>query len=183
MWSTVLGALLAEPVRWSSLAAGAVIVLGILVAHTRTERSSKPSPSPPRKAPMTLTARLLAVTIDCSDPLRLARFYQQFLGGELRSSHPDFVVLAGDHDTRLDFQRVANHQPPPWPDPAAPQRLHLDFQVADLGKAERYLLGVGAELASYQPGGARFRVLLDPEGHPFCLATVAAAGVPTTEPC
>lgn len=131
---------------------------------------------------MTITARLFAVTVDCSDPLRLARFYQQFLGGRLRSSSPDFVVLTSDHDIRLDFQRVANHQPPPWPDPAAPQRLHLDFQVKDLEQAERHLLGVGAELAPYQTGSERFRMLLDPEGHPFCIATTAAASVPVAEP-
>ncbi|MGW4770233.1 VOC family protein [Nocardia sp. NPDC004278] len=131
---------------------------------------------------MAITARLFAVTIDCPDPTRLARFYQEFLGGQLRSSSPDFVVLTSRHDVRLDFQRVANHQPPAWPDPAAPRRLHLDFAVEDLGQAEQHLLRLGAVLASQQPGGERFRVLLDPVGHPFCIATTAATDVPTDEP-
>ncbi|WP_167333491.1 VOC family protein [Nocardia concava] len=82
----------------------------------------------------------------------------------------------------MDFQRVANHRPSPWPDPAAPRRLHLDFSVDDLDRAERHLLGLGAVLATYQPGGQRFRVLLDPAGHPFCIATAAAAGIPDQEP-
>jgi len=129
--------------------------------------------------PMAMNARLCAVTIDCSDPVQLALFYQQFLGGTLYSSNNDFVVLSTDSDVRLDFQRVPNDQPPPWPDRAAPRRLHLDFIVDDLDKAEIHLLGLGAVLADSQPGGQRFRVLLDPAGHPFCLATAAAAAIPS----
>lgn len=128
---------------------------------------------------MTTAHRLFAVTVDCPDPTRLARFYQAFLGGQLRSSNPDFVVLTSDHDVRLDFQRAADHRPPPWPDPAAPHRLHLDFSVDDLERAERQLIGLGAELASHQPGGRRFRVLLDPAGHPFCIVTTDATGIPS----
>jgi catechol 2,3-dioxygenase-like lactoylglutathione lyase family enzyme len=131
---------------------------------------------------MIITAHLFAVTIDCTDPTRLAQFYQHFLGGQLRSTNPDFVVLTSDHDTRLDFQRVPNHQPPPWPDPAAPRRLHLDFSVEDLEQAQQHLLSLGAKIASYQPGGQRFRVFLDPAGHPFCIATTDAAVTPTEEP-
>ncbi|WP_246342557.1 VOC family protein [Actinomadura verrucosospora] len=87
-------------------------------------------------------------------------------------------MLASDRDVRLDFQRVANHQPPPWPDPSAPRRLHLDFSVTDLSRAEEQLLGLGAALAEQQPGGNRFRVLLDPAGHPFCIVTEDASGTP-----
>ncbi|MEV0765035.1 VOC family protein [Nocardia sp. NPDC050435] len=123
-------------------------------------------------------ARLFAVTIDCPDPVRLARFYQGFLGGELRSATPDFVVLTSALDVRLDFQRVANHRPPQWPDAAAARRLHLDFRVEDLPRAERLLLDLGAVLAAEQPGGQRFRVLIDPAGHPVCLAVASATGVP-----
>ncbi|MEV4127191.1 VOC family protein [Nocardia sp. NPDC049707] len=126
---------------------------------------------------MTATANLFAVTIDCPDPTRLARFYQEFLGGQLSSCSPDFVVLTSEHEVRLDFQHVANHQPPPWPDPSAPRRLHLDFCVEDLAQTEQHLLCLGATLAPHQPGGQRFRVLVDPAGHPFCIATTAAAEI------
>ena len=126
---------------------------------------------------MTVTARLFAVTVDCPDPAQLARFYQAFLGGELRSASGDFVVLTSDDAVRLDFQHVANHQPPPWPDSSAPRRLHLDFCVENLAQAEQHLLDLGATLAPHQPGGRRFRVLIDPAGHPFCIATAAAAEV------
>jgi catechol 2,3-dioxygenase-like lactoylglutathione lyase family enzyme len=120
-------------------------------------------------------AHLFAVTIDCTDPWRLAAFYRAFLGGELYWTNDDFVALAGESPVRLDFQRVSNDPPPAWPDPAAPRRVHLDFEVDDLERATEDVLALGAVLADSQPGGRRFRVLLDPEGHPFCLATPEAA--------
>jgi hypothetical protein len=131
------------------------------------------------KEPKMPSARLFAVTIDCPDPTHLAQFYKELLGGELLSSNNDFVVLTSDRGVRLDFQRVTNHQPDPWPDPTAPRRLHLDIAVDDLDQTEKYLLSLGATLAEHQPGSQRFRVLLDPAGHPFCLATTGAAGIPT----
>jgi hypothetical protein len=138
------------------------------------------SGSSPGDRPITV-GTLFAVTIDCPDPLSLARFYQEITGGELFASNNDFVALAGGN-VRLDFQRVANHQAPPWPDPTAPLRVHLDFVVPDLDQAEAHLTKLGASRADFQPGGQRFRVLLDPVGHPFCLVTDDAATTPETLP-
>ncbi|WP_369690353.1 VOC family protein [Nocardia miyunensis] len=87
-------------------------------------------------------------------------------------------MLTGGDAVRLDLQRVANHQPPAWPDSSAPRRLHLDFCVGNLTQIEQQVIGLGATLAPHQPGGNRFRVLVDPAGHPFCIATTAAAEVP-----
>ncbi len=126
---------------------------------------------------MNATPRLFAVTLDCPEPAKLAAFYRGFLDGELFSSNDDFVALTIAGGVRLDFQRVANHQPPPWPDPNAPCRMHLDFAVDDLDQAERRLLDIGAALAEFQPGGHRFRVFLDPAGHPLCIATSSAATI------
>lgn len=121
-------------------------------------------------------ARLFAVTVDCAEPYELARFYQAFAGGEVWQGNDDFAVLSGGA-VRIDFQRVANRAAR-WPDPDAPRRVHLDFEVADLRRAEKLALDLGARLAGDQPGGERFRVLLDPAGHPFCLADAAAAALP-----
>ena len=131
---------------------------------------------------MATIGRLLAVTLDSPDPLRLARFYQEITGGELFAGNEDFVVLTTDDHVRLDFQRVANHQPPRWPGPDAPRRVHLDFIVDDLDQAEAQVMNLGAVRSEFQPGGRRFRVLLDPAGHPFCLATKDAAVTPQTRP-
>ncbi|MFB4312296.1 VOC family protein [Actinomadura sp. GTD37] len=120
---------------------------------------------------------LFAVTIDCPDPTSLARFYQQFLGGDRYSGNDDFTALTIGGGVRLDFQRVANPRPARWPDPAAPRRVHLDFSVDDLDAAEQRVLRAGAELAEHQPGGHRFRVFIDPAGHPFCLADARTAAL------
>lgn len=116
-------------------------------------------------------ARLFAVTVDCPDPFELARFYQAFAGGEVASSNDDFVTLSGGA-VRIDFQRVANPAAR-WPDDDAPRRVHLDFRVDDLERAEEELQRLGATVAEFQPGGRRFRVLFDPAGHPFCLVDTA----------
>jgi catechol 2,3-dioxygenase-like lactoylglutathione lyase family enzyme len=117
------------------------------------------------------SARVFAVTIDCPEPEALAQFYRDFLGGELRSTNSDLVVLAGLDGVRLDFQRVANPRPLPWPSADASSRLHLDVVVEDFEDAEERLLALGATLSDHQPGADRFRVFVDPAGHPFCIVT------------
>jgi catechol 2,3-dioxygenase-like lactoylglutathione lyase family enzyme len=131
---------------------------------------------------MTADARLFAVTVDCPDPFELARFYQAFTGWELSWSNRDFVVLSGDGEVRIDFQRVPNDRPLDWPDRRAPRRVHLDFRVEDLDHAEAEAVALGATLSREQPGGRRFRVLLDPAGHPFCLVDKAASATPSGQP-
>ncbi|MDJ0395666.1 VOC family protein [Rhodococcus sp. G-MC3] len=123
---------------------------------------------------MTDFGRLLAVTIDCPEPRLLAEFYQGLLGGDLRSTNPDFVVLTSGHGGRLDFQRVDNPKPLPWPSEDAASRLHLDFIVDDLDEGEQRLLELGAVRAEFQPGEGRFRVFVDLAGHPFCIVTQPA---------
>ena len=47
--------------------------------------------------------------------------------------------------------------------------MHLDLFVDDLDIAEAAAIGVGAVKAGFQPEPGRWRVLIDPSGHPFCL--------------
>jgi hypothetical protein len=121
---------------------------------------------------MAAIARLFAVTVDCPEPVALARFYQTFAGGEvIQGSNENFAVLSGG-GVRMDFQRVANPAAG-WPGDDVPRRVHLDFYVDDLDAAERYVEEQGATLADHQPGARRFRVWFDPAGHPFCLVDAA----------
>jgi hypothetical protein len=46
--------------------------------------------------------------------------------------------------------------------------LHLDLEVADVAAAAEAAVALGARLAGHQPQ-ENVRVLLDPDGHPFCL--------------
>lgn len=123
---------------------------------------------------MPALAQRRAVTLDCPDPKELADFYRSFTDGEVLYESAKFVGLSAG-GTWVGFQRVADHRPPRWPDPAAPQQIHLDFFVDDLDEAEARLLELGAAEPGVQPGGERWRVLTDPTGHPFCSTADAPA--------
>ncbi|MFD9035386.1 VOC family protein [Streptomyces sp. NPDC059567] len=119
---------------------------------------------------MPLQMKLSAITLDCPDPLALAAFYQQATG---LAPHPksdaDFAGLCGEGGLLIGFQRVDDYQAPQWPDQTVPQQFHLDFDVDDLDEAEAQLLRLGAAKPDHQPNEARWRVLTDPAGHPFCV--------------
>lgn len=113
----------------------------------------------------------VGVSLDCADPDALARFYLELLGGELEWSNPD---SAGVRVTSvlLVAQRVADYRPPVWPGASV---VHLDLSAgALLGEPESRALGLGAMRAEFQPD-SRWRVLLDPAGHPFCITTLTAS--------
>lgn len=118
-----------------------------------------------------MIAKFSVVALDCPDPLALAAFYQGIVGGTYQSFKPDddWVQLkpaAGG--VELGFQRVPNYQAPDWPDGSA-QQAHLDFDAPDLDVAEEEVLAIGARKARMQPRPDRWRVYLDPAGHPFCI--------------
>ena len=115
------------------------------------------------------SAELRGVTLDCADPHSLARFYQELTGMTVGFSSEEYVVLSGSSGIPIGFQRVENYRAPQWPGQQVPQQLHLDFAVDDLGAALDLMLSLGATRPKHQPGGDRYRVLLDPAGHPFCL--------------
>lgn len=124
---------------------------------------------------------LQCVVLDCADEAELARFYQVLLGGEV--DQPDRRWSVGDgwstlHSaggTVLCFQRVADHRPPRWADPAHPQQFHLDVGVRDLDDAHEQVLTAGATLLDAGADGRGWRIYADPAGHPFCLVREAAA--------
>jgi predicted enzyme related to lactoylglutathione lyase len=106
--------------------------------------------------------------IDCADPAALADFYQKATGWEITSSGADSASLGGG-PIAVGFQRVDGYRPPSWPD--TPAHLHLDFTVADTAAAVDELIALGATKPDFQPGEWDWVVLLDPEGHPFCVSS------------
>ncbi|MGE5829661.1 MAG: VOC family protein [Micromonosporaceae bacterium] len=114
-----------------------------------------------------MIGRLYEVVVDCPYPKALASFYAALLGWEVRYEDDDWVTLGQGDGTRIAFQRVADHQPPQWPDPAFPQQLHLDIFVVDLSDADRQILALGARRLR---DGDTSRVYADPAGHPFCVS-------------
>lgn len=67
--------------------------------------------------------------------------------------------------------RVEGYEEPTWPAGERPKQLHIDCAVDDLDAAEGEALRLGARPVADQPAPERWRVLLDPAGHPFCLST------------
>jgi broad specificity phosphatase PhoE len=112
------------------------------------------------------------VTIDCSDPSALARFWAQALGAEVEFVHHDWsaVVDPTDQAPRIVFQRVAEPQ-------RAKAAAHLDVQVgqANVTSELARLTGLGAivldkvTIPDTSPASWTRFVLADPEGNHFCL--------------
>jgi catechol 2,3-dioxygenase-like lactoylglutathione lyase family enzyme len=113
--------------------------------------------------------RIAAVSLDCADPARLADFYVRLLGGQVLWRKDNSVgVRVGS--IVLVPQRVPDYRPPTWPGGSV---VHLDLTAGDVvdEPAER-AIALGARLADPQPD-PRWRVLLDPAGHPFCITPFA----------
>ncbi|WP_329615904.1 VOC family protein [Streptomyces brevispora] len=113
-------------------------------------------------------ATLGAVVLDCPDPVALAGFYAEVLGGEIEREE-DWVDLKGATGVTLSFQAAPGFVPPQWPRPDGSQQFHLDLTVRDLDAAEREVLALGAKALEAEDRERTFRVYADPAGHPFCL--------------
>lgn len=126
-------------------------------------------------------AKYSLTALDCLDPVALANFYAKITDFEVVVAHkdkhgnPHWVELVDNGVTRIAFQRVEKYTPPTWPEGPTPQQSHLDFDVADLNKAEQQLLAIGAVKSPIQTSSnpeTNFRVYFDPAGHPFCLVSI-----------
>ena len=117
-------------------------------------------------------ARFRVAALDTRDPVGLARFYSALTGLPIREGDltpdTDWVELDAGGGATIACQLSPGHVPPEWPGEEHPQQAHLDFAVDDLDEGEARVLELGARKTEVQPDG-RWRVFLDPAGHPFCL--------------
>jgi hypothetical protein len=121
---------------------------------------------------VTAVARLAGVSLDTGeDPSLLAEFYRRLLGLEVLLAEPEYVALKGA-GILLTAQRVDGHVRPDWPTGPTPKQVHLELAVDDLDAAEDAALALGASRPAEQPEPDRWRVLIDPAGHPFCITTL-----------
>ncbi|MGI3780901.1 MAG: VOC family protein, partial [Janthinobacterium lividum] len=103
------------------------------------------------------------------DPVVLAEFYLQLLGGRLLWSRPTSVGVQVP-GLLLIPQRVENYCPPEWPGASV---VHLDLTAGEqLDEPVERAKALGATTVKSQPD-PRWTVLLDPAGHPFCITTLA----------
>jgi catechol 2,3-dioxygenase-like lactoylglutathione lyase family enzyme len=120
-------------------------------------------------------ARLAMITLDAQDAQRDATFWSAVLGWEITYSDENAAMLSGP-DVAVGFGSVPDYQPPAWPNEHGSKQFHFDLAVEDLAEGERRCVELGARAPDAQPGGDRWRVLLDPSGHPFCLTLAANWG-------
>jgi catechol 2,3-dioxygenase-like lactoylglutathione lyase family enzyme len=126
------------------------------------------------------TMRISGPTFDSPDPIALAEFYERLLGWPIvrregpRPGNPPTdgwaMLRSPAGDQKLEVQWEPFQQPPTWPARAGEptMMMHLDIGVADLAAGVAWATARGARLADHQPQDG-VRVMLDPDGHPFCL--------------
>jgi len=122
-------------------------------------------------------ARIAYTALDCDNPVELAHFYSKITGHAVQpfdegetAETCEWLELIDEADfTAMAFQKIDNYQKPTWPTGDLPQQAHMDFHAKDLDIAEKALLEIGAVKAEFQPKPHRFRIYLDPAGHPFCM--------------
>jgi predicted enzyme related to lactoylglutathione lyase len=113
-----------------------------------------------------MNASWSAVTIDCLDPERIARFWSALLGRRPGPSQDGWVYLGerGDALPRMVFQPVPEPQ-------QGKARLHLDITVDDIDRAIARVNALGGRDTGERHGHSEGVVVVaaDPEGHEFCL--------------
>ena len=107
---------------------------------------------------------IYTITIDCSDPDRLAAFWGQLLGWGRSYEDEDEVAIDGDEGPGLSFFRVPERK-------RVKNRVHLDLnpddQKAEVARAKQ----LGATEVDIGQGDVPWVVLADPEGNEFCILT------------
>jgi hypothetical protein len=115
--------------------------------------------------------------LDCANPVELAKFYSKITGLKVQpfdegetAETCEWLELWDENDrTKMAFQKIDNYRVPTWPTGDLPQQAHMDFHAKNLDIAENEILAIGGRKAEHQVRPNRFRVYLDPAGHPFCI--------------
>ncbi|HEX6473012.1 MAG TPA: VOC family protein [Streptosporangiaceae bacterium] len=118
-----------------------------------------------------MSSRLLCVTVDCTDPARLADFWSRALDYTAHRQLPNGAHLIAEDERTTPWLAFT----PVPEDKQTKNRLHLDIQAdardADARDAEvERLVALGATRTDVgQPGDSAWVVLADPEGNEFCV--------------
>jgi predicted enzyme related to lactoylglutathione lyase len=126
-----------------------------------------------------MTSRFAILAIDALEPARIASFWCEVLGWQVREVD-DAGVSIGPADgawPTIDVLQV--------PDPkAVKNRLHLDLRADGLATEVELarLLELGATPVDVgQPADVSWVVLADPEGNEFCLLSRSVQELPDRE--
>ncbi len=108
------------------------------------------------------------ITIDTTDPEKLADWWARALDGEVNPvAPPFFVVWRCPEGPGFAFQKVDDPTP-------GKNRVHVDFSTSDMEAEVKRLVGLGAsETGRGNFGEFHWVVLADPDGNAFCVAPAA----------
>ena len=115
-----------------------------------------------------MASRLVALSVDANDPLRLARFWGGVLGWEAAEESDDVVALLPSDDTGFQLRFPPTRKPK-----SSQNRMHFDLTSTSLEDQEQTVaraLRLGARHIDVGQGpDAAHVVLADPEGNEFCV--------------
>jgi predicted enzyme related to lactoylglutathione lyase len=113
-----------------------------------------------------MTLRLRNITLDCTDPPRMAQFWSEALGRPIDDGASAHFASIGQHEpgqTGWFFIKVPEAR-------TAKNRVHADLQTDDREAEVARLLALGAQrVGEYDEWGARWTTLRDVEGNEFCV--------------
>ena len=110
-----------------------------------------------------MTARIVNVTVNTTDPRALADWWMEVLGGKITRDFGDFI-FTDTGTVGLAFQRVDERAP-------VGSVLHLDLATEDLAGEVARIRGLGAGLvAEREAPGITWTTLSDPDGNEFCVS-------------
>ena len=120
-----------------------------------------------------MISSIIGFALDCRDADALADFYVRLLGWEKTLSGCGWAGIHSPQGIIIAFQTVEEYVPPvwPWKQGEQQQMAHIDFKVDNLPEAVEHAINCGATKAEEQYYDTS-TVMIDPEGHPFCLSTV-----------
>jgi predicted enzyme related to lactoylglutathione lyase len=115
-----------------------------------------------------MPCRLVALTVDANDPLRLARFWGGVLGWETVDGSDDGIALLPSDDTGFRIRFL-----PTQVEKVGQNRMHVDLTSSSLEDQQQTVarsLRLGARHIDVgQRPEERHVVLADPEGNEFCV--------------
>ena len=122
-----------------------------------------------------MSIKLGGIAVDCADGASLASFYAELLEWERGEMFGCPTLTSPDKSFSIYFIQEDDYVPPVWPEEEGKQQksIHLDFGTDEYEKSVAKALELGAVKASLQVAPEHFTVLLDPQGHPFCMCRMS----------
>jgi predicted enzyme related to lactoylglutathione lyase len=115
-----------------------------------------------------MTSRLVALSFDANDPLRLAQFWAGLLGWKIADDRGGGVALLPSDDTGFGFRFAPTQEPK-----SGPNQMHFHLTSTSLDDQQQTVarsVELGARHIDFgQTPEEGHIVLADPEGNEFCV--------------